>query len=337
MNRVLEYDRPVMDGYSKPYQHTELFMQYRNLLTAAVTLGILTACGGSSNDNNDNKTAADPTPPRPANITPTESSAAPSAPSTRGPWIVQINNNTNDNTSQDDSGNNNNGNNNNGNNNNGNNNNGNNNNGNNNNGNNNNGNNNTDNLKSYEKISVGGVEVPILLPGAQAGSDGFYATDVVNSYKRLVGMDLSYARYGVIVDTRTGGKVASFSLPANDEANTARVTVPTTGSFSYVGKAAHYDTAQDSVKRGTSSLIVNFTNKSLTGEINIVGRTDPIKLEAQLDSNDNSAFRGTLNGVETRGGFYGAGAAEMSGVYSKPTTNPDISEFTGAFGAKKQP
>ena len=282
-------------------------MQYRNLLTAAVTLGILTACGGSSNDNNDNKTAADPTPPRPANITPTESSAAPSAPSTRGPWIVQINNNTNDNTSQDDSGNNNNG------------------------------NNNTDNLKSYEKISVGGVEVPILLPGAQAGSDGFYATDVVNSYKRLVGMDLSYARYGVIVDTRTGGKVASFSLPANDEANTARVTVPTTGSFSYVGKAAHYDTAQDSVKRGTSSLIVNFTNKSLTGEINIVGRTDPIKLEAQLDSNDNSAFRGTLNGVETRGGFYGAGAAEMSGVYSKPTTNPDISEFTGAFGAKKQP
>ena len=327
MNRVLEYDRPVMDGYSKPYQHTELFMQYRNLLTAAVTLGILTACGGSSNDNNDNKTAADPTPPRPANITPTESSAAPSAPSTRGPWIVQINNNTNDNTSQDDSGNNNNGNNNNGNNNNGNNN----------NGNNNNGNNNTDNLKSYEKISVGGVEVPILLPGAQAGSDGFYATDVVNSYKRLVGMDLSYARYGVIVDTRTGGKVASFSLPANDEANTARVTVPTTGSFSYVGKAAHYDTAQDSVKRGTSSLIVNFTNKSLTGEINIVGRTDPIKLEAQLDSNDNSAFRGTLNGVETRGGFYGAGAAEMSGVYSKPTTNPDISEFTGAFGAKKQP
>ncbi len=322
MNRVLEYDRPVMDGYSKPYQHTELFMQYRNLLTAAVTLGILTACGGSSNDNNDNKTAADPTPPRPANITPTESSAAPSAPSTRGPWIVQINNNTNDNTSQDDSGNNNNGNNNNGNNN---------------NGNNNNGNNNTDNLKSYEKIRVGGVEVPILLPGAQAGSDGFYATDVVNSYKRLVGMDLSYARYGVIVDTRTGGKVASFSLPANDEANTARVTVPTTGSFSYVGKAAHYDTAQDSVKRGTSSFIVNFANKSLTGEISVDGRTDPVKLAAQLDSADNSAFRGTLNGVETRGGFYGTGGAEISGVYSKPTTNPDISEFTGAFGAKKQP
>ena len=298
-------------------------MQYRNLLTAAVTLGILTACGGSSNDNNNNKTAADPTPPRPAIITPTESSAAPSAPSTRGPWIVQINNNTNNNTRQDDSGNNNNGNNNNG--------------GNNNNSNNNNGNNNTDNLKSYEKISVGGVEVPILLPGAQAGRDGFYATDVVNSYKRLVGMDLSYARYGVIVDTRTGGKVASFSLPANDEANTARVTVPTTGSFSYVGKAAHYDTAQDSVKRGTSSLIVNFANKSLTGEINVEDRTDPIKLAAQLDSADNSAFRGTLNGVETRGGFYGAGAAEMSGVYSKPTSNPEISEFTGAFGAKKQP
>ena len=160
---------------------------------------------------------------------------------------------------------------------------------------------------------------------------------MVGSYKRLVGMNLNHARYGVIVDTRTGGKVASFSLPANDEANTTQVIVPTTGSFSYVGKAAHYDTAQDSVKRGTSSFTVNFANKSLTGSIAVEGRADPINLAARLDSNDNSAFRGTLNGVETRGGFYGAGAAEISGVYSKPTTKPDISEFTGAFGAKKQP
>ena len=176
-----------------------------------------------------------------------------------------------------------------------------------------------------------------MLPGAQAGRDGFYETDVVGSYKRLVGMNLNHARYGVIVDTRTGGKVASFSLPANDEANTTQVIVPTTGSFSYVGKAAHYDTAQDSVKRGTSSFTVNFANKSLTGRIAVEGRVDPIDLTARLDSNDNSAFRGTLNGVETRGGFYGAGAAEISGVYSKPTAKPDISEFTGAFGAKKQP
>ena len=148
----------------------------------------------------------------------------------------------------------------------------------------------------------------------------------------MIGNQFGNLIFGVIVD-KANGNARAFTR--DTRANALTTNMPTTGTFDYGGTAVHYDVARKEFLKGTALMKVDFSSaKKLTGEINLPGRTDPVRLSADIIGN---RFSGSSdNQVVTSGSFYGDEATEMGGIYGKNTSNPDVKEFVGSFGAKKR-
>ena len=313
-------------------------MKNRNLLALAILGGLLTACGGSDDNNSNNP--SDPNGEKPLRgpspglqyqhrIDPTDTDGSHGISDSNGNPQGGNNNGGNNNGGNNNGGNNNGGNNNGGNNNGGNNNGGNNNGGNNNGGNNNGGNNNRS--PSYNEIEFNGKIITLLPPNVPPGSGDYYENND-GAYRKMIGNQFGNLIFGVIVD-KANGNARAFTR--DTRANALTTNMPTTGTFDYGGTAVHYDVARKEFLKGTALMKVDFSSaKKLTGEINLPGRTDPVRLSADIIGN---RFSGSSdNQVVTSGSFYGDEATEMGGIYGKNTSNPDVKEFIGSFGAKKR-
>jgi transmembrane protein DDB_G0273707/DDB_G0273361 len=274
-------------------------MQYRNLLTAAVTLGILTACGGS--DNN----VADPRP-----VAPAANSGSPASPSARGPWQLPTQPNNND---KNNNGNNNG------------------NNGNNNGGNSGNGSIDADWKKAINKLRINDQEIELLASNITRGSGGYFKGED-DSYRKIVGNNLHNALYGMVYDKQRGSYHTFFQGPSPQQVPT---TLPKKGEARYSGLSVHQAEGAD-MQEGLAEFNVNFTTKDVTGRISVPGKIDPIRLKARINNNTFSGYSDER--TFTNGSFYGQNAAEMSGVYEKYSqTQAGEREFRGAFGATKRP
>ena len=106
--------------------------------------------------------------------------------------------------------------------------------------------------------------------------------------------------------------------------------------MNYAGPAIHYDVPRRTTIDAMSSFTANFDTKKLNGEIAVPGKTDPIRLEADILG---SRFTGSSSDkVVTEGNFYGDGATEMGGIYGKNSTaNPEVKEYIGAYGVRFRP
>ena len=306
-------------------------MQNRNLLALAIFSGLLTACGGGGDDSNN--------PADPKNNPPPLQGPSPGLqyqhrvdPIDKDGSFGIIDSNGNgsgNNNGGDSSGNNNNnnsGNNNGGNNNNPGNNNGRNNGNNsgNNNGNNNGGNNNN---KSYNQITINNKTIDLLPPNIAPGAGGFHNAED-GQYKKLIGNNMQFALYGVVLDKEAGNARAFFK-----ESGPVNVTMPTTGMVRYQGSATHYDVAQKAFSQGTAGFDVNFDAHTVNGQIKVSGKS-PIVLSAEING---QRFSGTTNDkVVTDGRFFGNRGEEISGTYGKDSSTPNEKEFIGAFGAKER-
>ena len=311
-------------------------MKNRNLLALAILGGLLTACGGSDDNNSNNP--SDPNGEKPLRgpspglqyqhwIDPTDTDGSHGISDSNGNPQGGNNNGGNNN-----GGNNNGGNNNGGNNNGGNNGRGNNNGGNNNGGNNNGGNNGGNTRPSYNEIEFNGKNIPLLPQGTQPGEGGQYQSDE-GAYRKVIGNQYGSFLYGVIID-KTGGGARAFARDAREGAVTTNM--PASGSMNYAGPAIHYDVPRRTTIDAMSSFTANFDTKKLNGEIVVPGKTDPVRLEADILG---SRFTGSSSDkVVTEGNFYGDGATEMGGIYGKNSTaNPEAKEYIGAYGVRFRP
>ncbi|MBO7380944.1 MAG: hypothetical protein J6U05_04640, partial [Neisseriaceae bacterium] len=78
--------------------------------------------------------------------------------------------------------------------------------------------------------------------------------------RRTVGGNLSYARYGIIsYDKEKKDYVFFQGIPS--------VSIPKSGTATYKGYAVAIRPSDREISKGTSSFRVDFTNKTLTGEI----------------------------------------------------------------------
>lgn len=128
---------------------------------------------------------------------------------------------------------------------------------------------------------------------------------------------LSYARYGYIKDGING----TPHLFAQGEVTT---NMPTTGTATYTGNAAHVTSTNVSLLGARFK--VNYGNKTISGVIDSKG-SPVVNLSGTINGN---TFSGTNQDISTQGYFYGNNAAELGGTYRN--TNGSIS---GAYGAKK--
>lgn len=104
--------------------------------------------------------------------------------------------------------------------------------------------------------------------------------------------------------------------------------MPTLGTASYKGNALIYSFAQKgSDPNWTSEFQIDFANRKLSGYLTSSTNQSHFSLSADITGN---TFEGTYNGNYTKGGFFGAGASELSGVVSA-----EKDDFTGVYGAKK--
>lgn len=167
------------------------------------------------------------------------------------------------------------------------------------------------------KITINGTTVDILPAGIHSGGLVELNADTM---QRAVGGNLSYARWGYLKDSRmVGGHLVAQGQ------ETAQM--PATGTARYSGLAVHIARGGTPVQ-GTSQFTVDYGAKTVSGSITPQGGA-AIGLNAAISGNRFEGY--SSNGeVHTAGGFYGANAAEMAGVYGSS------GRFSGAFGAAKQ-
>lgn len=102
----------------------------------------------------------------------------------------------------------------------------------------------------------------------------------------------------------------------------------TSGTATYKGNALIYSRALGGTDPNwTSEFTVDFANNKLDGRLISSTNQSSFSLKADITGN---TFEGTHNGNYTKGGFFGVGASELSGVVSD-----EKDDFTGVYGAKK--
>ncbi|WP_274584768.1 Slam-dependent surface lipoprotein [Neisseria leonii] len=166
------------------------------------------------------------------------------------------------------------------------------------------------NGSSRDVLVVDGKEIALVSPGVISGGFTNLNGNVVS------GSHMSYARYGSVAADGTRYTFAQGAPTAD---------MPANGVATYNGLALHIQNGQQPNTRGTSRFTVDFGQKTLSGTISGVG-TD-VDLQGAISGN---TFQGTHNGTAVSGGFYGPGAAELSGTYRNSAQG-----FEGAFGAAK--
>lgn len=163
---------------------------------------------------------------------------------------------------------------------------------------------------TVNKVVIDGQAVDFIPSGFTVGKLNMRAGNM----DRIGGSsNLAYTRYGYIREG-VGGTPYLFAQ------GVVTNNMPTTGTATYTGQAAHLQNGQ--VDLVDARFNVNYGTKNLTGT---VGTT---ALSATISGN---SFAGThANGITTTGRFYGNNAAELGGTYSNANGS-----VAGAYGAKK--
>lgn len=133
---------------------------------------------------------------------------------------------------------------------------------------------------------------------------------------------LQYAIHGYLYTKNVGDYlVAQGKVTAEDK-------VPQTGEISYVGESRYVAKDFDGVRKGGSEFIVDFTKKTIVGNVRGNGYTVP--LSGAIKGN---AFEGESDKkVKMQGNFFGPKAEELAGVYVDASK-----EFGGTFGGSQKP
>ncbi|WP_037585390.1 transferrin-binding protein-like solute binding protein [Stenoxybacter acetivorans] len=180
--------------------------------------------------------------------------------------------------------------------------------------------------KNKDVLVVDGKRIQLVYPGISAGKF-VIANDVV------VGMNLSYARYGAYL----GGK--DIYLYAQGT-GTPDKNMPISGTAKYAGiayvKGVNYQ--ESGVKYNTADATANFTvdfgKKAISGAIaNIVdiNKKPANNIELSGVINGHQFYGRSLSGTHMEGDFFGPNADEIAGTFVNMGAG-----FGGAFGAKKQ-
>ncbi|OSI17117.1 transferrin-binding protein-like solute binding protein [Neisseria dumasiana] len=106
------------------------------------------------------------------------------------------------------------------------------------------------------------------------------------------------------------------------------------GKFSYDGAAVYGK--EGKYHRARTDAVVDFSNKTIEVTItppSIPGRADstPLKFGGIIKGN---TFSGTQNNIETKGGFFGPGGADLGGVYH--AIGGEHAGYNGAYGASNR-
>ncbi|OSI36349.1 transferrin-binding protein-like solute binding protein [Neisseria dumasiana] len=105
----------------------------------------------------------------------------------------------------------------------------------------------------------------------------------------------------------------------------------TSGRYSYDGHAVYGKDGQ--YRRAKTNAVVDFGKKTIDVTITPQGISgqiapSPLKFGGVIKGN---TFSGTQNNIETKGGFFGDGAADLGGVYH--ATGGEHAGYNGAYGA----
>ncbi|MDO1509456.1 MULTISPECIES: transferrin-binding protein-like solute binding protein [unclassified Neisseria] len=108
-------------------------------------------------------------------------------------------------------------------------------------------------------------------------------------------------------------------------------TMYRTAKYAYDGHAVYGKDGK--YNRATTKAIVDFGKKTVDITItppNISGQADrsPLKFGGEIKGN---TFSGTQNNIETKGGFFGPGGADLGGVYN--VKEGEHKGYNGAYGA----
>lgn len=166
-----------------------------------------------------------------------------------------------------------------------------------------------------------------LLPSTAIDPDIYLENDGIDK-KMISGTNYQHTRWGYIENLHTERYLISQGLNPT--------AIMPSGIATYKGDGIHVipdPATHTSAIQSTNNFTVDFANKSLTGKIAptpSVPQFAEVNLSATISGN---TFTGNANGIETKGGFYGPQAEELTGSYLK---NQPTDGFFGVFGAIKQ-
>lgn len=173
-----------------------------------------------------------------------------------------------------------------------------------------------------DKLQIGDTEIN-LTPNFFAGV-GENVTLNIKTYARgsigTLYTHLENVKYGAVGTSSKTDYLFFIGKPTQE--------MLTSGTATYKGNALIYSRALGGTDpKWTSEFTVDFANNKLDGRLISSADQSSFSLKADITGN---TFEGTHEGNYTKGGFFGAGASELSGVASSEKNN-----FTGVYGAKK--
>ena len=145
-----------------------------------------------------------------------------------------------------------------------------------------------------------------------------------NGVRSMIGANLSYARYGVVLYDNEKTDYVFYQGYATDAKQ-----MPQTGSAKYTGYAIAYRESDRAISKGLSSFDVNFAAKTVKGTLTL-DKFGTHSVQAKIDGNEIVKVN---NGGIHSGYFYGKNAQEMAGDFYAKHQNKEI---YGNFGAKKK-
>ncbi|MBH5329093.1 transferrin-binding protein-like solute binding protein [Eikenella sp. S3360] len=175
--------------------------------------------------------------------------------------------------------------------------------------------------RNFNTLTVEGKEIAVIPPGIQAGE---ITTIRDENSERVARNTLSYSSFGYVHDSNTtNGYMFSQGIRTLDR------EMPTSGTFSYEGHAAHADQTNPAgrVVSGPANFRVDFGAKTISGTINPAGKAPVVLDNGSINGNHFSG--NASSGAAFDGHFYGGSAEELGGIYQK------LGDYTGAFGAIK--
>lgn len=172
--------------------------------------------------------------------------------------------------------------------------------------------------KDTATVMVDGRAISFDLPGFFVGKS--YQVHSLNFNGRQVvrvgsGQNLlNHSRFGYLKEGANG-------TPTLFSQGVVTTNMPTTGSATYQGHAAHVSAGN--ARMTEANFKVDYGAKTVLGTIVGVG----VDLAGTIQGNQ---FSGSKNGVTTHGYFYGNHAAELGGTYKN-----ENGSVSGAYGATK--
>lgn len=138
--------------------------------------------------------------------------------------------------------------------------------------------------------------------------------------------NLNHVSYGLIDDYAQGSSRMEYAYYQGNRT----INMPSGAAVYQGGLAVSCNQCDNKYHAGTSSFVVDFGKKSLTGSLSALGTTLQVAGEIQ-----GSTFSGNHQDTQISGAFFGDDAQEMAGVFYHENAKTGL-EAGGAFGATKQ-